>query len=218
MRHPRCTWIGLADHAQARESPQCRSRCGDSGLIGRERQPKKTGAFRRLLKGFPRGLPHWNRGGILVLMIWLPLSLAACAHHAIAASAEQTSAGQATEQALQQADLEPAISAAERFLRAMDQRDYGAAWDQSASHFKASVAKDRWVNLAGAAREPLGAISARRLGLSRATKDLPKGPAGDYIIIDFETDFAIEPITEMVVIYRENTNEWRCIGYFVRPR
>ncbi|NDI23627.1 MAG: hypothetical protein EBY76_11355, partial [Betaproteobacteria bacterium] len=87
-------------------------------MIGRERQPKKTGAFRRLLKGFPWGLPHWNRGGILVLMIWLPLSLAACAHHAIAASAEQTSAGQATEQALQQADLEPAISAAERFLRA----------------------------------------------------------------------------------------------------
>jgi hypothetical protein len=72
--------------------------------------------------------------------------------------------------------------------------------------------------MAGAAREPLGEIKERRAGLSRATKDLPKGPVGEYIIINFETDIAIEPITEMLVMYREDAQNWRCIGYFVRPR
>lgn len=114
--------------------------------------------------------------------------------------------------------LKLAVKAAEQFLASMDQRDYAKAWDQSAKHFKASVDKDVWVRLAGAAREPLGEIKARRTGLSRAAKDLPKGPVGDYIIINFETDISIEPITEMMIMYREDAQHWRCIGYFVRPR
>lgn len=114
--------------------------------------------------------------------------------------------------------LKLALKSAEEFLSAMDQRDYASAWDQSAKHFKASVSKEVWVRMAGAAREPLGEIKERRAGLSRATKDLPKGPVGEYIIINFETDIAIEPITEMLVMYREDAQNWRCIGYFVRPR
>lgn len=114
--------------------------------------------------------------------------------------------------------LQAALKAAEQFLGLMDQREYAKAWDQTALHFKASVDRDVWARLAGAAREPLGEIKARRHGLSRAAKDLPKGPVGDYIIIHFETDIAIEPITEMLVMYREATQQWRCIGYFVRPR
>lgn len=114
--------------------------------------------------------------------------------------------------------LQLALKAAEQFLSLMDQRDYAQAWDQAAHHFKASVDRDVWVRLAGAARDPLGEIKARRPGLSRAAKDLPKGPVGDYIIINFETDIAIEPITEMLVMYREELQQWRCIGYFVRPR
>ncbi|MEY3476107.1 MAG: hypothetical protein RLY65_507, partial [Pseudomonadota bacterium] len=60
--------------------------------------------------------------------------------------------------------LKLALKSAEQFLSAMDQRDYASAWDQSAKHFKASVSKEVWVRMAGAAREPLGEIKERRAG------------------------------------------------------
>ena len=110
-----------------------------------------------------------------------------------------------------------AQTAADSWLKLVDDAEYGASWDQAAELFKGAVTKDRWKQAAAGARGPLGKVVSRKVKSREYTETVPGGPDGKYVIIQYEAEFekkssAIETVTPMV----DPDGAWRVSGYFIK--
>ncbi|MGO4477131.1 DUF4019 domain-containing protein [Massilia sp. 2TAF26] len=118
----------------------------------------------------------------------------------------------------QQADaVKSAVDAADRWLALADAGDGAATWDQAASSFQAAVSKPAWSDTLKKARQPFGAAKSRKLLSSEFKNSLPGAPPGEYVLIQYETQFeqrrnAIETVVPM----RERDGSWKVSGYFVK--
>lgn len=107
--------------------------------------------------------------------------------------------------------------AAKQWLLLVDSGGFAASWDQAAAAFQAAVSKPSWEGAIRAARTPLGAVKSRTLKSAVFTQSLPGAPDGEYVVIQYDTQFenkahAVETVTPM----REKNGSWRVSGYFVR--
>jgi hypothetical protein len=73
------------------------------------------------------------------------------------------------------------------------------------------------VGAISSARSPLGALKFRKLKSAALTRNPPGAPAGEYVMIQYETQFenkasAIETITPM----HEKDGSWKVSGYFIK--
>ncbi|MBI1358609.1 MAG: DUF4019 domain-containing protein [Acidobacteria bacterium] len=114
-------------------------------------------------------------------------------------------------------DQKGARQAAETWLALIDGGDYAASWETAASPFRQRVPKDRWEQMAGQVRQPLGAVESRQLAGSQPTTSAPGAPDGEYVILEYKTAFAhkkqaVERITPM----KDSDGSWRVAGYFIR--
>jgi hypothetical protein len=110
-----------------------------------------------------------------------------------------------------------AQDAATSWLALMDKGSYGASWEQAASIFKTSITREGWETAAKSVRSPLGGLKSRKLRSATYTKTVPGAPAGDYVIILFDTDFANKAsTTETVVPMLEKDGSWKVSGYYIR--
>jgi hypothetical protein len=110
-----------------------------------------------------------------------------------------------------------AVKAAEQWLALVDAGDYAASWAEAAPFFKEQVAEDAWLTLVSAVRAPLGKAASRKLESSMFTTTLPGAPDGEYVVIQFKTDFANKPgSVETVTPMKDDKGVWRVSGYFVR--
>jgi hypothetical protein len=67
------------------------------------------------------------------------------------------------------------------------------------------------------ARPPLGAVTSRTLVSSEYKRALPGAPDGEYVVIQYDTQFAHKPhVVETVVPMRERDGSWKVSGYFVK--
>jgi len=110
-----------------------------------------------------------------------------------------------------------AQSAAESWLKLVDDGKYDASWDQAAKLFKGAVTKEQWIQAVGATRAPLGKLVSRKVKSRQYTEKVPGAPDGKYVVIQFETSFAakasaVETVTPMV----DPDGAWRVSGYYVR--
>ena len=110
-----------------------------------------------------------------------------------------------------------AIESAEAWLVQVDGGDYGGSWDQAAAFFKQALTRDRWIASLGQVRTPLGQSLKRKLLGAQEMTNLPGAPPGEYVVIQFSTDFAkkkgaIETVTPM----REEDGTWRVSGYYIK--
>jgi len=117
----------------------------------------------------------------------------------------------------QEGSTQPAQNAAQAWLALTDSGQYAPSWDNAAEFFKASVTKATWLNAMTSARSPLGALKSRKLKSATFTRSLPGAPAGEYVVIQFDTQFqnkstAIETITPM----HEKDGSWKVSGYFIK--
>lgn len=115
-----------------------------------------------------------------------------------------------------EAGIRAADAAAGKWLALIDGRQYREAWQQAATLFRAQVGVDDWEHAVGAARQPLGSMLRRQLISATYARSLPGAPDGDYVVLQFETDFehqkrAIETVTPML-----DGERWRVSGYYVR--
>ncbi len=115
------------------------------------------------------------------------------------------------------AAVNQAQSAATTWLALTDAAKYGPSWDEASSLFKASITKANWETALKGARGPLGALKARKLKAATFTRTAPGAPDGEYVVIQFETQFenkaaAVETVTPM----REKDGSWRVSGYYIR--
>lgn len=117
----------------------------------------------------------------------------------------------------QQDAVRNAVDAANRWLVPADAGDGAATWDQAASAFQAAVSKADWSAALRQARQPLGAVTARKMVSSEYKLSLPGAPDGEYVVIQYDTQFEHKThAVETVVPMRERDGSWKVSGYFVK--
>jgi len=112
-------------------------------------------------------------------------------------------------------DSDAVADTAERWLRLIDDGDYGASWEEAAEVFKNAATKEQWEGMAKTVRRPLGKVISRQVMSKIPMQTVPGGPDGEYVIIQFKTSFenkkdAIETVTPML----DKDGVWRVSGYY----
>ena len=115
-------------------------------------------------------------------------------------------------------DTAPAMAAAESWLATVDAGRYGQSWDDAAKAFRDVLTKEKWEALVAPVRAQTGNLVARKVRLARYTREIPDAPAGEYVVIQYDTRFervphAVETVTPM----KDPDGTWRVSGYFVKP-
>ena len=114
-------------------------------------------------------------------------------------------------------DLKPAVSAAQAWLATLDSGRFSDTWEDAAQIFKESAPQAKWEPAVQGAREQLGIVISRKMRSMRYVNALPGAPPGDYVIIEFETNFEKRPLTvETVTPMRTKAGVWKVAGYFIR--
>ena len=120
---------------------------------------------------------------------------------------------------------DPAGSAAERaaessataWLALVDAGKYGQSWNEAAAVFRSALTKAQWEAALDKARKPLGKVLSRKLSGAKYTTELPSAPAGEYVVIQYETKFEGAPsATETITPMREKDGSWKVSGYYIR--
>ena len=63
----------------------------------------------------------------------------------------------------------------------------------------------------------MGKFESRKLSVAQAVKDPPNAPAGEYLILQYTSNFANKnEATETVVMGMDTGRQWRTSGYFVK--
>jgi hypothetical protein len=111
----------------------------------------------------------------------------------------------------------PATEAATRWLAVMDAGKTAEAWDQGAPVMQSAITRDTWNQVGTQARAPLGAVKSRKQTSATFTKSLPGVPDGEYVVIQYATDFANRAgMTETVVPMRLPDGSWKVTTYLIR--
>jgi hypothetical protein len=109
-----------------------------------------------------------------------------------------------------------AVVAAKEWLALVDAKEYRKSWQEAALFFKDSVSEKQWEEMVASVRGPLGAMESRVLLGAQFTNSLPGIPAGEYVVIQFKTDFANKPGAIETITPMKAGGAWRVAGYFIR--
>jgi hypothetical protein len=110
-----------------------------------------------------------------------------------------------------------AVDAANHWLALADANDGAATWEQAAPSFQAAVSKKSWSEALKQARQPFGAIGARKVLSSELRHSLPGAPDGEYVVIQYDTQFEHKAhAVETVIPMRDQDGTWKVSGYFVK--
>ena len=110
-----------------------------------------------------------------------------------------------------------AQAGARAWLTLVDAGKRGQSWDEAATIFKASIGRSQWEKALASVRSPLGPLRSRALKSATFTRSLPGVPDGEYVVIQFDSQFenkaaAVETVTPM----HESDGSWRVAGYYIR--
>ncbi len=114
-------------------------------------------------------------------------------------------------------DTTPAMGVARHWLADVDSGRYAESWDDAAAYFREAVPKAQWETSLVAVRGPLGVVISRKVRSATYTRSLPGAPAGEYVVIQYDTRFENRPLcVETVTPMREKDGNWKVAGYFIR--
>ena len=114
-------------------------------------------------------------------------------------------------------DVADAETSAQQWLTLTDAERYGESWDAAASFFQSKITQLNWTNALANARTPLGKLLSRTLTSAEYSRSLPGAPDGEYVVIQYTTQFENKPTaTELVTPMKERDGKWRVSGYFIR--
>ena len=103
------------------------------------------------------------------------------------------------------------------WLGLADAGKYAETWDEAAAIFKARISRPDWEKALRSGRSQFDALKARAVKSATFTRTLPGAPDGEYVVIQFDTQFenkaaAVETVTAM----HEKDGSWRVAGYFIK--
>lgn len=110
-----------------------------------------------------------------------------------------------------------AIQSAQVWLDSVDEGNYTKSWEDAAATFKSAVSQAQWEKSARAVRTPLGKMLSRKIISKRYATSLPDAPAGEYVVIQYETTFenktkAVETVTPTL----DKDGQWKVDGYYIK--
>lgn len=109
------------------------------------------------------------------------------------------------------------VKAAESWLALVDAKEYKKSWEEAAPVFKGQVSEKDWDKMVSSVRKPLGDVKSRELLGAQFTTTLPGAPDGEYVVIQFKTNFVDKPESvETVVPMKDEKGAWRVSGYFIK--
>jgi len=103
------------------------------------------------------------------------------------------------------------------WLSLTDRDHFELSWNNASTHFQAAISESSWTHSVNAARSSLGAVNAREAASATFSRVLPGSPAGEYVVIQFDTVFENRPAaTETVTMMKGEDDVWRVAGYFIK--
>jgi uncharacterized protein (TIGR03067 family) len=119
----------------------------------------------------------------------------------------------AIEQAIEQ-KKQAAMAAAQEWLNLVDAAKYAESWEASAKINRDGISKQKMVDAYREMFKPLGSLKSRDYRTREYKTGMPGAPVGEYMVIQFRTQFANGRVTETVVLIRESDGQWRVSSYF----
>jgi len=112
---------------------------------------------------------------------------------------------------------EAAVTAAKEWLALVDAKEYKKSWQEAARFFKDKVTEANWDKMVSSVRKPVGEVNSRELVSAKFTATLPGAPEGEYVVIQFKTNFVDKPDSvETITPMKDDKGTWRVSGYFIK--
>ncbi len=109
------------------------------------------------------------------------------------------------------------VKEAEQWLARVDAGEYDQSWKDSAEFFRNAITEAAWIDTLTKLRKPLGEVQSRKLLNAQGAKSLPGAPDGDYLVMQFETNFSgKEKSVETLTFMLQGDGSWKASGYFIR--
>ncbi|MCK8127747.1 DUF4019 domain-containing protein [Pseudoalteromonas sp. 2CM39R] len=107
------------------------------------------------------------------------------------------------------------IHRAKSWLTLIDNGQYQQSWQQADLLFKQAMPQSNWSKALKQVRVPLGKVVLRK-NLSLMNYDsLPSLPDGEYVIIQFQSQFMNKEQAIETISLSKNSGQWQPIGYFI---
>src|SRR5436305_2095334 len=103
--------------------------------------------------------------------------------------------------------------AAQGWLVLLDRKDWGRAWETTASAFRGKVPLGSWMDAIPKVREPLGTIVERTPVETAFKTSLQGQPDGEYVTVVFRSKFTNSEVSEVLTLVHESDGKWRVTGY-----
>lgn len=113
------------------------------------------------------------------------------------------------------AAIQDAGQAAQRWLALRDANNFDACWQALAPAARDQVGKDDFSASLAAVRDQYGPLKSRRPSKVTFTHEMPGAPDGDYVVLQYESDFANSAHAVETVIPMRTADGWKVSGYFV---
>jgi hypothetical protein len=122
----------------------------------------------------------------------------------------------ASQQPIDNADERAAVAAAKEWLSMIDAANYRVCWQRTHPSFREDISAENWAWAINQVRKPLGEVVSRELKQAKFTRDLPDAPSGEYVLIEFSTEFAGKPDRTETIVPVKAGKQWVISGYVIR--
>lgn len=103
------------------------------------------------------------------------------------------------------------------WLALVDGGKYAESWDSASAYFQGAITRDEWIKAVGSVRSPMGKVKSRKLKSANFTRTLPGAPDGQYVIIQYDTQFENKAAaTETITPALEKNGSWKISGYYIK--
>ena len=110
-----------------------------------------------------------------------------------------------------------ALPSAQAWLALIDQGRYPESWEAAADLFQSTTSSEQWQSAVKSARGPIGGLSSREFRAAEHKTSLPGAPAGNYVLIWYDSAFTGKPsAVEMVTLVEAPDTSWKVAGYFIQ--
>ena len=107
------------------------------------------------------------------------------------------------------------VAAAGNFVALLDAGRWDESWQAAGVLFQSQMPQGRWSATIQPVRTPLGAAQSRSLAGTRKTRSLPGAPDGDYVVVQYRTDFASKAGAIETLVLSNERGGWKVDGYFI---
>jgi hypothetical protein len=107
---------------------------------------------------------------------------------------------------------------AREWLTLIDRGEYSESWRAASAIFQAATGQAQWQRALEGGRAPFGELTTRQFRSAQYETSLQGAPAGQYVIVHYDTTFAEKPRTrEIVTLTLAPDESWKVAGYFIEP-